>query len=55
MVYSVASNDLEGLYNSMPKRIADLIKAKGDATKYWRTMLLCFIGIYLKYVVEFFQ
>ena len=56
-------------YNSMPRRIADLIKAKGDATKYWLwyrcTMLLCFhgnvykvcccafIGMHLKYVVFF--
>ena len=31
--YSVASNILEELYNSMPRRSADLIK-KGDATKY---------------------
>ena len=32
--YSVAPNVLEELYNSVPRRIADLYKAKGDATKY---------------------
>ena len=32
--YSVAPNVLEELYNSMPMRIADLYKAKGDTTKY---------------------
>ena len=32
--YSVALNVLEELYNSMPRRIADLIESKGDATKY---------------------
>ena len=32
--YSEARNVLEELYNSMTRRIADLIKAKGDATKY---------------------
>ena len=31
--YSVALNILEELYNSMPRRIADLYKAKGDATQ----------------------
>ena len=33
--YSIAPNVLEELYNSMPMRIADLIKAKKGATKYW--------------------
>ena len=32
--YSVAPNVLEELYNSMPRRIADLYKAKGGATNY---------------------
>ena len=32
--YSVALNVMEELYNSMPRRIAGLIKAKGDETKY---------------------
>ena len=32
--YSVAPNVLEELYNSMPRRIADLIEANRDATKY---------------------
>ena len=32
--YSVALNVLEELYNSMRRRIADLIEANGDATKY---------------------
>ena len=32
--YSVAPNVLEDLYNFMPRRIADLYKAKGDATNY---------------------
>ena len=32
--YSVAPNVIEELYNSMPRRIADLYKAKGDATNY---------------------
>ena len=32
--YSVALNVLEELYNSMPRGIADLIKAKGGAMKY---------------------
>ena len=31
--YSVALNFTEELYNSMPRRIAGLIKAKRDATK----------------------
>ena len=32
--FSVALHVLEDFYNSMPKRIADIIEAKGDATKY---------------------
>ena len=32
--YSFAADILEALCNSMPKRIADLIKEKGAATKY---------------------
>ena len=32
--YSVATNVLEELNNSMPRRITDLIKAKGDTKKY---------------------
>ena len=32
--YSVALNVLEEPYNAMSRRIADLIKAKGDATIY---------------------
>ena len=32
--YSVAPNVLEEFYNSVPRRISDLYKAKGDATKY---------------------
>ena len=32
--HSVAANILEELYNSVSRRIADLTKAKGDATKY---------------------
>ena len=32
--YSVAPNVLEELYNSMQRRIVDIHKAKGDATKY---------------------
>ena len=32
--YSEALNVLEEPYNAMPRRIADLIKAKGDATIY---------------------
>ena len=32
--YSVALNVLEELNNSMPRRIADLIEANRDATKY---------------------
>ena len=31
--YSEALNVLEELYNSMPRRIADLIESRGDATK----------------------
>ena len=43
----------------MPRRIADLIKAKGDATKYqlYDVGVQCccvFIEMYLKYVVVFF-
>ena len=34
VLYSVALNVLGELYNSMPRRIADLIEANGDATKY---------------------
>ena len=33
-LYSVALNVLEELYNSMPRRIADLIEANGYAAKY---------------------
>ena len=45
--YSVAPNVLEELYNSMPRRIADVIKAKECAMKYcfircWRTSLLMY-------------
>ena len=51
--YSVALNVLGELYNSMPRRIADLIEANKDATKYrlydvgeqWRFV---FIGMYIK-------
>ena len=32
--YSVAPNVLEILYNSIRRRIVDIHKAKGDATKY---------------------
>ena len=32
--YSVAPNVLEEFYNSMPRKIADLIKAKEGAIKY---------------------
>ena len=32
--YSVELNVLEELYISMPRRIADLIEANGDVTKY---------------------
>ena len=32
--YSVELTVQEELYNSMPRRIADLIEANGDATKY---------------------
>ena len=32
--YSVATSVLEELYNSMPRKIADLYKTKGHATKY---------------------
>ena len=32
--FSVALNVQEKLYNAMPTQIADLIKAKGDATIY---------------------
>ena len=32
--YSVAPNVLKELNNSMPRRITDLIKAKGDTKKY---------------------
>ena len=32
--YSVAPNVLKELDNSMPRRITDLIKAKGDTKKY---------------------
>ena len=32
--YSVGPNAREDLYNSMPRRIVDLYKAKGEATKY---------------------
>ena len=43
----------------MPRRIADLIKATGDATKYqlYDVGVQCccvFIEMYLKYVVVFF-
>ena len=39
--YSVAPKVLEVLYNLMPRKIANLIKAKGGATKYY----LYYIGI----------
>ena len=32
--YNVALNVLEELNNSMPRRITDLIKGKGDSKKY---------------------
>ena len=32
--HSVSPSVLEELYNSMPRRTADLYKAKGDATNY---------------------
>ena len=32
--YSIALNVLEEINNSIPRRIADLIGANGDATKY---------------------
>ena len=32
--YSVAPNVLEELYNSLPRRITDLYKVKGEATNY---------------------
>ena len=56
--YSVPQNVIEELNNSMPRRNADLIKAKGAATKYWLydvgvSMLLCFHWNILKYVVVF--
>ena len=59
MVYSVAPNILEELYNSMPRSIADLIEAKRGATKYrlydLGVQVCCcvFIGMYLKYDVVF--
>ena len=44
---NVAPNVLEELNNSMPRRITDIIKAKG-------VQCCCvFIGMYLKYVVVF--
>ena len=55
---SVTPNVLEELYNSMPRRIADLIKAKESAAKY----LLCdvseqvcccvFIGKYFIFIYK---
>ena len=33
-LYRVAPNILEELFNSMPRIIADIIKAKGGASKY---------------------
>ena len=57
--YSVAPNFLEELYNSMPRRIADIMIANGAATKYWlydvgQQVYCCvFIGMYLKYDVVF--
>ena len=46
-----AQNVLEELYNSMPSKIEDLIKAKGRATKYWLydvgvQVCCCVIGMY---------
>ena len=54
--YSVAPNVLEELYNAMPRWIANLIKAKRDATIYqlYDAGVHCycvFIGMYLNYVV----
>ena len=55
--YTVAPNVLEELYNSMPRNIADLIKAKAGATKYRiydvgvQVCCYVFIEMYLKYVV----
>ena len=56
--YSVAPNVLEEINNSMPRRITDLVKAKGDIKKYCLydvgLQYCCvFIGMYLKYVVVF--
>ena len=49
--YSVATNVLKELNNSMPRRITDLIKAKGDTKKYclYDVAIQCcfvFIGMY---------
>ena len=53
-----STNVLEERYNSMPRRIVDLIKATGDATKYQLydvgEQCCVFIEMYLKYVVVFF-
>ena len=46
--HSVAPNVLEALYNSMPRRITDLIKDKRGATKYHAFMMKVY-----KNVVEF--
>ena len=56
--YSVTSNVVEELNNSMQRRITDLIKEKGGTKKYrlYVGVHCCcvFIGMYLKYVVVFF-
>ena len=56
--YNVAPNVLVELYNAMPRRIADLIKAKRDATLYrlYDAGVHCYcvlIGMYLRYVLVF--
>ena len=50
---SVSQNVLEEFYNSMPRRIAALIKANGGATKYClydvggQVCCCVFIGMYI--------
>ena len=58
--YSVATNVLETLYNSMPRRIADIIKQKNvqrntDLTMsmYKFVYVFSFIGMHLQYVAVF--
>ena len=58
-LYSIAPNVLKELYNSMPRRIADLIKVKRGTTKYWtndvgvQVSCCVFIRKYLKYDAVF--